>query len=583
MSHFVSQHVWAAGAYAHPARRAALRALTLAGAAVFVLALNPAPALAQAQDEAGFFTATQAQHGAEVYRERCAACHGGELNGPAAPPLTGPQFLRAWSKPQFTLDEFYYILRSTMPPESRGQLPEDETLDVVAYILQRNGYPAGDRELSADRAVLSAIRIEPRGEYAGMEMAAAPEWVEGEGGTEPSGSGPSQRMLESASSSTSDWLFHTHDYTGRRYVDLDAINTGNVGDLRVVCAYQLADLGNFQTGPIVYDGVMYVTTTWTTVALDATTCRPQWRHEWEPLDEEGWQRNRGVAVKDGYVVRGTSDGYLMALDAADGRLLWARQVADPGAGETFTMAPMIYEDLILIGPAGSENAISGWVGAFRLEDGEQVWRFLTVPGATREGGASWGNPEGIVLGGGAVWTPFTLDVERGELYVAVTNPAPDLPAELRPGDNLYTNSLVALDVRNGELRWYEQLVPNDFHDWDLTQVSPLFRASIGGRERNLIGTVGKDGVLRAIDRDSHERLWETPITTIENNDLPLTKEGVLVCPGVLGGVEWNGPAYNPGAEHALRQRRRLVHDLRTGGHGSPRGRRAILGWHYRAG
>ncbi len=122
------------------------------------------------------------------------------------------------------------------------------------------------------------------------------------------------------------------------------------------------------------------------------------------------------------------------------------------------MAPLIYDDLIIIGPAGSENAISGWVGAFRLESGEPVWRFKTVPGASDDDDLApeddtWANPDNIPLGGGAVWTPFTLDVEKGELYVAVTNPAPDLPAHLRPGPNLYTNSLVALDVRTGELRW----------------------------------------------------------------------------------------------------------------------------------
>lgn len=524
------------------------RCLRLIACLAALATASTSTAAAQKLEGPGFYLQTQAASGAEVYRRQCSACHGRDLMGPAAPPLAGPGFVRAWSREQLTLDELHYIISSTMPPEARGQLPPSDYVDVLAYILQQNGYPAGTRALTADRELLSSLRIEPRGTADEREAAAPPEFIEGEGGMLPRGSGPSEADLLAAAGNSSDWLFHTHDYTGRRYVDLDQINRENVGELAVVCAYQFGDLGNFQTGPIVHDGIMYATTAWVTVALDATSCRPLWRHEWEPLDSEGWLRNRGVALKDGYVVRGTPDGYLIALDAADGRLLWARQVADPAAGETFSMAPLIYDDLILIGPAGSENAISGWVGAFRLADGEQVWRFLTVPGATREGGDSWGNPEGIVLGGGAVWTPFTLDAERGELYVAVTNPAPDMPAELRPGPNLYTNSLVALDVRSGALRWYSQLVPNDFHDWDLTQVSPLFSARVAGRQRDLVGTVGKDGVLRLLDRDSHERLWETPITTIENIDLPLTREGVRVCPGVLGGVEWNGPAYNPQLE-----------------------------------
>jgi alcohol dehydrogenase (cytochrome c) len=206
---------------------------------------------------------------------------------------------------------------------------------------------------------------------------------------------------------------------------------------------------------------------------------------------------------------------------------------------------MIFEDLVLIGPAGSENGISGWVGAFRLSDGSPVWRFKTVPGAGQPDSESWRNPKGIHLGGGAVWTPFSLDVERAELYVAVTNPAPDLPAHLRPGNNLYTNSLVALDVRTGELRWYKQFVPSDSHDWDFTQVSPLFDLTIGDQNRSLVAATGKDGLLRALDRRSHETLYETAVTTRENVDAPVATTPTRACPGVFGGVEWNGPAYNP--------------------------------------
>src|SRR5262249_14749836 len=160
----------------------------------------------------------------------------------------------------------------------------------------------------------------------------------------------------------------------------------------------------------------------------------------------------------------------------------------------------IYEDMILIGPAGSENAISGWVAAFRLSDGETIWKFRTVAGAGDLSSTNWKNPKDIQLGGGSVWTPLSLDAIRGELYVAVTNPAPDLPADLRPGPNLYTNSIVALDVKTGSLRWYEQMDPNDDHDWDLTQVSPVFNIRVDGRDRNFVATVGKDGMVRTLDR-----------------------------------------------------------------------------------
>ena len=519
-----------------------------------IVAILSAPLAAQAQDVSGgkpqLFTAAQAERGRAVYRTECAACHGARLNDGVAPPLAGEAFVHAWGRDDRTLDDLFYITRTTMPRDG-SSLAEEEYVELLAFILQRNGYPAGERPLSADGKALASIRLEVEAEPGAEERRPAPEFIRGEGGIAPVSTAVSQEELVRAHQNAADWLYNTHDYTGRRYSDLAEIDRSNVDRLGAVCAYQVGEQTNFQTGPIIHRGVMYLTAVHATVAIDAATCRPIWRHEWEPQDEEVWLNNRGVAIKDGRVVRATSDGYLFALDAEDGRFLWARQVAAPSLGETFTMAPLIYDDLIIIGPAGSENAISGWVGAFRLESGEPVWRFKTVPGASDDDDLApeddtWANPENIPLGGGAVWTPFSLDVEKGELYVAVTNPAPDLPAHLRPGPNLYTNSLVALDVRTGELRWYRQLVPNDDHDWDLTQVSPLYEGRVNGETRPLVGTVGKDGVLRPLDRETHEIVFETPVTTLENTEVPLTREGVRVCPGILGGVEWSGPAYHPG-------------------------------------
>ncbi|MBX9603329.1 MAG: PQQ-binding-like beta-propeller repeat protein [Bryobacteraceae bacterium] len=504
--------------------------------ALFLLAFCyhvPAPAA---------YTAAQAERGAVVYKAACIACHGADLKSPIAPVLAGPNFAQRWSGRRSLLDLFAAV--RAMPPGGAGDLTTAQQVDVMAYILQQNGYAPGARPLSGDAAVLQKSRVE----ISGGAVAAgkpAPEFVKGTGSAAP-GAGPTQDELTNAHRATRDWLYHTHNYAGTRYVALDQINASNAGSLRAACAFQFGETTNFQTGPIVYDGVMYLTGLYNTVAIDAATCRPKWRHTWQPLAPTVWPTNRGVAIQQGRLVRGTSDGYLVQLSAATGELIWARKVADALAGETFTMPPLIFEDLILIGPAGSENGISGWVGAFRMSDGSPVWRFKTVPGA-REGTGTWPNPGKIVLGGGSVWTPFSLDAAKGELYVAVSNPAPDLPAHMRPGENLYTNSLVALDVRTGALRWYKQMVPNDSHDWDLTQVSPLFTARIAGREASMIATVGKDGYLRTVDRNSREVIHKTPVTTIENWDVPVTSKGVKACPGVLGGVEWSGPAFHPGA------------------------------------
>lgn len=522
----------------------------LAWAATIVLAGSITVVIVQGAQDPPLFTAQQAAQGKALYAARCAACHGEILQGGSAGPLAGPAFAAAWTlggfvggwaDSQLTIDDLDFIIRTTMPKGAAGKMGAEEYTAVLTYILQRNGYESGSAPLRAGSPRMKKARLRFG---TAKELAAAPPplRIAGDPASVPKGGGPTQEELNRAADSTRDWLYQTHDYSGARYAALDQINAQNAGKLQPVCVFQVGDEGNFQTGPIVYQGTMYITTVRSTIALDATNCRPKWRYTWVPRGREVWRNNRGVAIKDGYLVRGTSDGYLFALNADTGALVWAVRAADAEQGETFTMAPLLFDDLVLIGPAGSENAISGWVGAFRLRDGSPVWKFQTVPGAKLAGSESWGNPKAIKLGGGSVWTPFSLDAERGELFIAVTNPAPDLPANLRPGDNRYTNSVVVLDVRTGKLLWYKQTVPNDSHDWDLTQVSPLFRANVGGRESRLVTTAGKDGILRSLDRDTHEVAYSTAVTTIKNAGVPVTTAGVVACPGALGGVEWNGPA-----------------------------------------
>lgn len=492
-----------------------------------------------AQADAGAYTRSQAARGRASYAARCATCHGPDLEGGVAPALAGDAFRRSWGQPSRTVDDLFYILRTTMPRPEAASLATDEYLDLLAHILERNGVAAGNEPLAATPR-LATLRVPGGSTHAPPKRTV----ILGDR-ARPVGGGPGQAELNAAAGST-DWLYHTHDYAGTRFSPAARIDATNAGRLALACTYPLNDLNLFQAGPIVWRGTMYVSNARVTAALDAASCRERWRHVWKPLDREVWPTNRGVAIKDGYVVRGTADGYLLALDSEDGALLWARQVAKPAAGETITMPPLIWADRVFIGPAGSENNIRGWVGAFRLTDGEPLWRFNTIPAPGEPGAETWENHL-VPVGGGALWTPMALDLERRELYVPVTNPAPDLPAELRPGKNLYTNAAVALDLGTGRLNWYDQLVPSDFHDWDLTQVAPLFRARVGGRERDVMATAGKDGVLRLLDRRSQARLWETPVTTQLNMATPLTASGpVRFCPGMLGGVQWNGPAWHPG-------------------------------------
>ena len=359
------------------------------------------------------------------------------------------------------------------------------------------------------------------------------------------GTSPTHAQLLAAATDTANWLYATHDYSGARYAAIRQITPANAARLAPVCAFQLGDVSTFQTNPIIVDGTLIATTSRVTVALDARTCKAKWRHTWKPRGAPNWPQNRGVAVKDGLAVRGTSDGFLVALDLGTGAEVWTKKIANPDIGESLTMPPMIYDDLVIIGPAGSENAIGGWIGAFRLANGDSVWRFRAIPLKGQPGSETWKVPPGVVVGGGAVWTAMTLDAKSGLVFAATTNPAPDFAGGVREGDNLYTNSIVALDARTGRVAWYRQLVPHDTHDWDVTQAGPLYDAMVGGKTRALMATAGKDGLLRVLDRESHEVVFSTPVTTRLNADAPVTTEGAHACPGVFGGVEWNGPSYNP--------------------------------------
>ncbi|MFT4813787.1 MAG: alcohol dehydrogenase (cytochrome c) [Paracoccaceae bacterium] len=515
--------------------------IALVFAPCMLVLLAPLAAIAAEAPASSTFTQAQYERGETVYQQECALCHGQNLDDGVANTLRGQTFRKTWSRLGVTVADLYNRIANTMPPGQLGELSESENVDVLAYILGSNNVLQGTQELNVEYDYLSAIQIS-RGDE---ELDIAANFIGGLYGLEPTGSGPSFTDLLAAAGNAKDWLYHNHNYQGTRYSALTEIDRSNVTGLQQRCAYQLNTTNSMQAGPIVYEGIMYVTDATHTAAINAATCEKLWVYEWEPKDRMVWGNNRGVAIKDGYVLRGTPDGYLFALDSANGNLLWARQVADPWLGETFTMAPIIFDDLVVIGPAGSENAISGWVAAFSIADGDLVWKFMTVPEAAAGGGETWGNPKGIPLGGGAVWTPLSMDVEKEELYVAVTNPAPDFPAYLRPGENLYTNCIVALDVRTGELRWYRSIVPNDDHDWDLTQVSPVLKKSLNNVSTDMIATVGKDGILRTLNAETHEPLYETPVTTIENYDVPVTEEGVHACPGVNGGVLWSGPAYYP--------------------------------------
>ena len=271
------------------------------------------------------YTAAQASRGREVYAAQCASCHGGRLNDGTAIAVVGPMFLQKWSHPLITVDDLFYIVQTTMPKNKGNSLPAADYVAVTAYLLEQNGYPAGSQSKLASEDLRKTVRLTAAG-----RVAPAPDFIPGPGGMRPSTIAPDQAALEAAATDASSWPYHTQNYRGTRASPATQITPANASRLQVACAFQMGESSNFQTGPLVYDGVMYVTTTHVTAAIDATTCKLKWRHVWAPRAREVWLTNRGVALKDGRVYRGTSDGYLVTLDTATGRMLWARKIADAG-------------------------------------------------------------------------------------------------------------------------------------------------------------------------------------------------------------------------------------------------------------
>ena len=338
-----------------------------------------------------------------------------------------------------------------------------------------------------------------------------------------------------------EWTSYNGNLRSDRFSPLTTITPKNAADLREVCETTLGDEGAFQPGPLMIGDTLYVTTTHTVVAVSAINCSVRWRYVYHAAEEEPFPANRGVAYMDGKLYRGTGDGWLLALDAGSGKELWRTKIADPKIVEFVSAAPIAWDGLVFIGPAGSDWGIHGRMSAFQGTTGKLVWNFNTIPVEGEPGFESWRIPETAQHGGGGTWTSYTLDPTTGELFVPVANPSPDYRPDARPGDDLYTNSVVVLDAKTGALKWYYQLDANEGFDYDLAAAPTLYTDPAGNR-RVAVGS--KDGYLYIIDRETHKLVSKTAVTTIKTPPTPPTAAGVFACPGSSGGVEWNGAAYS---------------------------------------
>ena len=499
-----------------------IAAFTLCWAATGSIGMN---ALAWAQGNAQ----SDVSAGQKIFNTECSVCHSNVAGGSGfGPSLAGVVGRKAGSLPGF---DYSTALKSSGLVWNQATLSQFLTGpgQMVPGTTMQATVPS-----AVERTDLIAYLATLKGAAASAPAAPVAKIV-----------GPSQAQLDNAANDTQNWLYATHDYAGTRFVDLKQITPANAATLRPVCLYRPDAEAPTQTNPLVYKGVMYLTFGATTVAIDATTCRQIWAYSWPLQGHIISPTNRGVGIKDGKLVRGVADGHLIALDLATGALLWSQPIASATNGQYLSMPPLIWGDMVIYGPAGADYGAQNWIGAFKLENGAPLWRFYLVPKPGQPGASSWKDQGALKHGGGSLWTPLSLDAKAGVLYVPVGNPAPDFYGAARPGSDLYTDSVLALDAQTGKLLWYHQFVMHDEHDSDLSQVSPLFELKIGGADRSLMAVAGKDGLLRVVDRTSHDVLYEVPITTHENVGAEPTVAGAHRCPGLLGGLEWNGPAFDP--------------------------------------
>jgi alcohol dehydrogenase (cytochrome c) len=372
---------------------------------------------------------------------------------------------------------------------------------------------------------------------------------------------PASRLVNAKADSGA-WLTYSGDYQSHRFSALRQITPGNVHRLRPLWVYQARDPGDLQSTPIVADGVMYVTEGHShVVALDLRTGSPLWR--WERSVPDSLRTlgfgptNRGVAILDSTIYVGTLEAHLVALDAHTGFVRWDVRVAPNDSGYAITSAPLAVGGMILTGISGGEAGIRGFVDAYDATTGKRLWRFWTIPAPGEPGSETWSG-DAWRTGGGPTWMTGSYDPELGLVYWGVGNPAPDWNGDSRPGDNLYTCSLLALDARTGALRWHFQFTPHDTHDWDANQVPILADARVQGRVRKVVALANRNGFYYLLDRATGEFLQgksfarQTWAEGLDPKGRPIVRpgtepsdSGTLVYPSLQGATNWLSPAYNP--------------------------------------
>lgn len=369
---------------------------------------------------------------------------------------------------------------------------------------------------------------------------------------------PNPSDFLNAASDPANWILPAKSYSGNHYTPATQITPANVAGLHLAWKTTLDDTGPMENSPIVYNGTMYVTTAHDHVyALDAATGKVKWEFTYSP-HVIAFAANRGIGLVDGNVYLGTLDGHLIALNAATGQKVWDKVTVADTANSFYTMAPVPYHDpttgqeWLLMGVSNGDWGGNGNITAYNPQDGSAIWSWNSIPGPGEPNHDSWGG-DSWKRAGGALWTGVTIDPATQTMYLNVGNPTPDFLASVRPGDNLYTDSMVALDISGAQpkLKWYHQFIPHDTHDWDPTMQPILFTGKVGNTEEELVATGDKAGNFWLLDAATGALVDHTAVSFQKGQDTQPSLTGDYACPNTLGGVEYQGGAYDPATNAVL--------------------------------
>jgi alcohol dehydrogenase (cytochrome c) len=497
--------------------------------------------------------AQNADRGRQAFVTRCASCHGTDGNGgELGPAIAARAVLR-------TDEELRALLRTGFPAAGMPPFPtiaDMEAVDLIAFVRtlrpRNNTVPTRSRFTLTDGRALDGLVLNRT--HADVQLLGGDQKIH----LLRTESGDRYRPV----TSQVDWPSYNGGPNGSRYSTLAQVDRGNVDKLAPKWMFTLQNAPRLQVTPVVVGGVMYVTSANECWALDAGSGREIWHYQ-RPrtkglIGNAAGGANRGVGVAGDRVFMVTDHAHVIALDRHTGALLWDTEMADWRQNYNATGAPLPVGNLVITGTSGGDEGVRGFVAAFDQSTGKEVWRFWTVPGVGERGSETW-QGKGIAHPGGSTWMTGAYDPQLDTVYWTVGNPGPDMIGDDRIGDNLYTDSVVALDARTGGLKWHFQFTPHDVWDYDAEEPTALVDMTIQGQARKLLVQANRNGFFYVLDRTTGEFLSGTGFVKnitwasgLDARGRPLrvpgmepSPEGKRVCPSLDGATNWYSASFNP--------------------------------------